>query len=128
MRTTLMRTRYPVVIATLALFAACAAAPGGQDVEDAAILDPEVLLANGDAALERNELPEAALSYRRAAEASEDEAVAEQATRTAFDHSQMQEAALAADRRDATRACRRSSCTAWMWRRTTSRSYWKPRT
>ena len=93
-----MRTRYPVVIATLALFAACAAAPGGQDVEDAAILDPEVLLANGDAALERNELPEAALSYRRAAEASEDEAVAEQATRTAFDHSQMQEAALAADR------------------------------
>jgi len=93
-----MRARYPVVIATLALLAACAAAPGGRDGEDAASLDPEVLLANGDAALERNELPEAALSYRRAAEASEDEAVAEQATRAAFDHSQMREAALAADR------------------------------
>src|SRR5690606_17735295 len=59
---------------------------------------PEVLLADGDGALERNELPEAARAYRLAAEASEDEAIAEQATRTAFDHSQMREAALAADR------------------------------
>jgi tetratricopeptide (TPR) repeat protein len=59
---------------------------------------PEALLADGDGALERNELPEAARAYRLAAEASDDEAIAEQATRTAFDHSQMREAALAADR------------------------------
>lgn len=93
-----MRARYPLVIAGLVLLAACAATPGARNGADTANLDPEALLANGDAALERNELPEAALSYRRAAEASDDEMVAEQATRAAFDHSQMQEAALAAER------------------------------
>ena len=93
-----MRARYPVVIAGLVLLAACAATPGARPGSDTTNLDPETLLANGDAALERNELPEAALSYRRAAEASDDEMVAEQATRAAFDHSQMQEAALAAER------------------------------
>jgi tetratricopeptide (TPR) repeat protein len=98
MRTTLMRARYPVVIAGLVLLAACAATPGARNGSDTTNLDPEALLANGDAALERNELPEAALSYRRAAEASDDEMVAEQATRAAFDHSQMHEAALAAER------------------------------
>jgi len=93
-----MRARYPLVIVGLALLAACAATPSGRNGADTENLDPEALLANGDAALERNELPEAALSYRRAAEASDDEMVAEQATRAAFDHSQMQEAALAAER------------------------------
>jgi tetratricopeptide (TPR) repeat protein len=86
------------VIAGLVLLAACAATPGARNGSATENLDPEALLANGDAALERNELPEAALSYRRAAEASDDEMVAEQATRAAFDHSQMQEAALAAER------------------------------
>jgi tetratricopeptide (TPR) repeat protein len=98
MRTTLMRARCPLVIAGLVLLAACAATPGARNGAETANLDPEALLANGDAALERNELPEAALSYRRAAEASDDEMVAEQATRAAFDHSQMQEAALSAER------------------------------
>lgn len=93
-----MRARYPLVIAGLVLLAACAATPGARNGADTENLDPEALLANGDAALERNELPEAALSYRRAAEASDDEMVAEQATRAAFDHSQMQQAALAAER------------------------------
>jgi tetratricopeptide (TPR) repeat protein len=98
MRTTLMRARYPVVIVGLVLLAACAATPAARNGAETPNLDPEALLANGDAALERNELPEAALSYRRAAEASDDEMVAEQATRAAFDHAQMQEAALAAER------------------------------
>jgi hypothetical protein len=93
-----MRARYPLVIAGLVLLAACAATPTDRNDADAPNLDPEALLANGDAALERNELPEAALSYRRAADASDDEMVAEQATRAAFDHSQMQQAALAAER------------------------------
>ncbi|HSW33042.1 MAG TPA: tetratricopeptide repeat protein [Steroidobacteraceae bacterium] len=93
-----MRARYPLVIAGLVLLAACAATPGARNGADTENLDPEALLADGDAALERNELPEAALSYRRAAEASDDEMVAEQATRAAFDHSQMQQAALAAER------------------------------
>jgi tetratricopeptide (TPR) repeat protein len=86
------------VIAGLVLLAACAATPTDRNDAAAPNLDPEALLANGDAALERNELPEAALSYRRAADASDDEMVAEQATRAAFDHSQMQQAALAAER------------------------------
>jgi tetratricopeptide (TPR) repeat protein len=86
------------VIAGLVLLAACAATPTDRNDAEAPNLDPEALLANGDAALERNELPEAALSYRRAADASDDEMVAEQATRAAFDHSQMQQAALAAER------------------------------
>jgi tetratricopeptide (TPR) repeat protein len=98
MRTTLMHARYPVVIAALALLAACAAPTGAGNGSDPATLDPQALLANGDAALERNELPEAAQSYRLAAESSDDEMVAEQATRAAFDHSQMQEAARAAER------------------------------
>jgi tetratricopeptide (TPR) repeat protein len=86
------------VIAGLVLLAACAATPTDRNDTEAPNLDPEALLADGDAALERNELPEAALSYRRAADASDDEMVAEQATRAAFDHSQMQQAALAAER------------------------------
>jgi tetratricopeptide (TPR) repeat protein len=86
------------VLAILVALAACAGLPGGGAAPDGARKAPEVLLADGDGALERNELPEAARAYRLAAEASDDEAVAEQATRTAFDHSQMREAALAADR------------------------------
>jgi len=93
-----MHARYPLVIVGLVLLAACAATPGARNGANTENLDPEALLANGDGALERNELPEAALSYRRAAEASDDEMVAEQATRAAFDHSQMQQAALAAER------------------------------
>jgi tetratricopeptide (TPR) repeat protein len=93
-----MPFKFLPVLAILAALAACAGLPGGGAAPDGARKAPEVLLADGDGALERNELPEAARAYRLAAEASDDEAVAEQATRTAFDHSQMREAALAADR------------------------------
>lgn len=93
-----MHLRFVPVVALAAALAACAGLPGDQGGGTAAGKAPETLLADGDAALERNELPEAARAYRQAAEASDDETVAEQATRTAFDHSQMHEAALAADR------------------------------
>jgi tetratricopeptide (TPR) repeat protein len=93
-----MHLRHLPVVAILAALAACAGRPLDQRVAEEEQKAPEALLADGDAALERDELPEAARAYRRAAEASDDEAVAEQATRTAFDHSQMREAALAADR------------------------------
>jgi tetratricopeptide (TPR) repeat protein len=93
-----MPFKFLPVLAILAALAACAGLPGGGTAPDGATKAPEMLLADGDGALERNELPEAARAYRRAAEASDDEAIAEQATRTAFDHSQMREATLAADR------------------------------
>ena len=93
-----MQLKFLPVLAILAALAACAGLPGSRETAGDARKAPEVLLADGDAALERNELPEAARAYRQAAEASDDEAIAEQATRTAFDHSQMHEAALAAER------------------------------
>lgn len=93
-----MPFKFLPVLAILAALAACASVPGGGQASDVARKAPEALLADGDLALERNQLPEAARAYRLAAEASDDEAVAEQATRTAFDHVQMREAALAAER------------------------------
>jgi tetratricopeptide (TPR) repeat protein len=48
--------------------------------------------------LQRGDLPQAARAYRLAAEASEDEAIAEQATELAFDHSQFRESLLSAQR------------------------------
>jgi tetratricopeptide (TPR) repeat protein len=96
-KTLILATGLPVAVA-LALLAACAAAPEKAASETAAPVDSETLLAQGDAALERGELPEAARAYRLAAEASDDEAVAEQATRIAFDNFQLQEAERAADR------------------------------
>jgi tetratricopeptide (TPR) repeat protein len=93
-----MPFKFLPLLAILGALAACAGLPGDGAPADVARKPPEALLADGDGALERNELPEAARAYRQAAEASEDEAIAEQATRTAFDHSQMLEAALAAER------------------------------
>ena len=93
-----MHFRLLPVIAVVAALAACAGLPDGHEAPGIADQAPEALLADGDAALERNELPEAARAYRRAAQGSDDEAVAEQATRAAFDHLQMKEAALAAER------------------------------
>ena len=93
-----MQIKFLPVLVILAALAACAGVPQGAGRADEARRPPEAWLADGDAALERNELPEAARAYRRAAEASDDEGVAEQAARMAFDHSQMGEAALAAER------------------------------
>ena len=98
MRITLIHARTLFVAAALVTLVACSAGPAARDEQSPAAADPESLQADGDAALERGELSEAARAYRLAAEASEDEAVADQATRIAFDHFQLREAALAADR------------------------------
>ncbi|HVN42306.1 MAG TPA: tetratricopeptide repeat protein [Steroidobacteraceae bacterium] len=84
-------------LAAFLLLAACG--PGaGVRPEPAAPSTPQALMAEGDAALERGDLPKAAAAYRRAAEASDDETVAEQATRMASDNLQLGEAARAAER------------------------------
>jgi tetratricopeptide (TPR) repeat protein len=89
----------PLLVAVaLAALVSCASPPATRSEATPAAVDPETLLAEGDAALERGELPEAARAYRMAAEASDDESVAEQATRIAFENFQLREAALAADR------------------------------
>jgi len=98
MPTPLSSARTLLAAAALLLLAACATTPGGRAGSEAPAADPESLLADGDAALERNELPEAARAYRRAAEASDDEAVAEQAAQVAFDNSQFGEALATAER------------------------------
>jgi tetratricopeptide (TPR) repeat protein len=84
--------------AAFALVAACAPNTPVRQAEPAATLPPESLLANADAALERGDYPAAARAYRDAAERSDDEQVAEQATRAAYDHGQLREAARAAAR------------------------------
>jgi tetratricopeptide (TPR) repeat protein len=86
----------PWICACLLLLSACAAAPG--PTEEAAPRNSESLLAEGDSALARGELPAAARAYRLAAEASADERVAEQATKMAFGHFQWSESLLAAER------------------------------
>ena len=101
MRKLLISGRHLVVAGALVLLAACAATPVDRPSDAAAAAtpaDPEKLLAEGDAALERGDLPQAARAYRMAAEASDDETVAEQATRLAFDNFQLEEASKAADR------------------------------
>ena len=98
MRKPLILVRRLVVAAALTLLVACATVPGEGTPSTPVPADAETLLAQGDAALARGELPEAARAYRLAADASDDEAVAEQATRVAFDNFQFGEASRAADR------------------------------
>ena len=85
-------------VAVFLLLGACGPSAGVRPESGAGPADPEALLADADAALERGELPEAAAAYRGAAEVSGDESVAEQATRVAYDNLQLQQAAQAADR------------------------------
>jgi tetratricopeptide (TPR) repeat protein len=82
----------------LLFLAACGPSAGVRPGGGATPPDPEALLADADAALERGGLPEAAAAYRRAAEISKDESTAEQATRVAYDNFQLQEASLSAER------------------------------
>ena len=85
-------------LAALVLLAACSPAAGVRSGAGAAPVDSETLLAEADAAAERGDLVAAASAYRRAAESSKDETVAEQATRVAYDAFQLREAAQAAER------------------------------
>ncbi len=82
----------------LGLLVACATTePAGPGAAVDA-LPPEARLAEAEAAFGRGEYPAGARLYREAAQRSDDETIAEQATRAAFDHTQLQEAALAAGR------------------------------
>jgi tetratricopeptide (TPR) repeat protein len=82
----------------IGLIAACAATPpqgaGLAGVQQA----PETSQSAAEAAFARGDYPAGARIYREAAQQSDDETVAEQATRAAFDHTQLQEAGLAAAR------------------------------
>ncbi|HSQ69428.1 MAG TPA: tetratricopeptide repeat protein [Steroidobacteraceae bacterium] len=89
-------TLRPWIPACLLLLGACAAGPAPN--EAAPPRDSQSLLAEGDSALQRGELPAAARAYRLAAEASADERVAEQAATMAFSHFQWSESLLAAER------------------------------
>ncbi|HET7203622.1 MAG TPA: tetratricopeptide repeat protein [Steroidobacteraceae bacterium] len=78
--------------------AACAPSSDTRPDGPAASLTPEAQLEAAEDALERRDYPAAAQGYREAAQRSDDETVAEQATRVAFDHHQLRQAALAAER------------------------------
>ena len=82
----------------LSFLAACGATSPTRGGEPAAAALPEARLADAEAAFARGDYPAGAKIYRQAAQLSDDENVAEQATRAAFDQSQLQEAALSARR------------------------------
>ena len=82
----------------ITFIAGCAATPPPGAGVAGATLTPESTQVAAEAAFERGDYPAGARIYREAAQRSDDEAVAEQATRAAFDHTQLQEAGLAAAR------------------------------
>jgi tetratricopeptide (TPR) repeat protein len=82
----------------LSFLAACGATSPTRGSQPAAAALPEARLADAEAAFARGDYPAGAKIYRQAAQLSDDENVAEQATRAAFDQSQLQEAALSARR------------------------------
>lgn len=87
-----------LAVASLWFVAACAPTAPILTPDPAPGVTPEAMIAAAEAALQQGRLPEAARAYREAAQRSEDEQVAEQATRMAFDHHQLRQAALAAER------------------------------
>ena len=74
-----------------ALLAGCAS-QGHQDASAKTVeplpADPSVLVLGAESALQRGQYREASQAYVRAAQASRDEALAEQATRTSYEHHQ----------------------------------------
>ena len=86
-------------VASLWYLAACSpATPVQHDASAGATASQEWTAAAAEEALARGEFPAAARAYREAAQRSDDEMLAEQATRVAFDHHQLREASLAAER------------------------------
>ncbi|HWJ06967.1 MAG TPA: tetratricopeptide repeat protein [Steroidobacteraceae bacterium] len=84
--------------ASLWFLAACAPTGAVRAPDHAPTVAVETVLADAEAALQRGDFPAAAKAYREGAQRSEDETIAEQATRVAFEHQQLKEAALAAER------------------------------
>ncbi len=87
-----------LAVASLWFVAACAPTATVQNPDPPPGATSESLIAAAEAALQQGRLPEAARAYREAAQRSDDEQVAEQATRMAFDNHQLREAARAAER------------------------------
>jgi tetratricopeptide (TPR) repeat protein len=90
--------RYACSSLVAAALCACTAAGLTPPPEAGPEASPAQLQADGDAALERKAFPLAASYYRQAAEHSNDERIAEQATRIAYDNQQQREAFAAAER------------------------------
>lgn len=95
--------RHPVWVSILsvAVLAACAAAPSkslDQAAAQEAALSVEQLTAQADSALQAGHFRDAARLYSRATLASNDEALAEKATRVAYDHQQLSAALTCASR------------------------------
>jgi tetratricopeptide (TPR) repeat protein len=101
-----MRISSPSIAGTWLALVACTyitgcAAPGSQSTsseQTAEWIDPAAAIAEADAAIERKEYLRGAQIYLKAAEASSDEIVAEQATRAAYEHQQWSIALAAANR------------------------------
>lgn len=88
------------VLAAAAFLSACATVPVKQSEAPAAepAASAEQVAAQAEAALKAGRFREAAGLYDRAALLSEDEAVAEKATRVAYEHEQLNDALVAASR------------------------------
>ncbi len=85
-------------VALCAYLAACASAGKKPEQEESAPADPNALVLGAEVALQRGEYLDAAKAYLRAALNADDEAVAEQATRVAYEHRQWSIVRQAADR------------------------------
>lgn len=114
----------------LGLLVACAATDPASPGDTGDAMLPEARLVEAEAAFDRGDYPAGARMYREAAQRSDDEMIAEQATRAAFDHTQLREAALLltagwrstrpARTRIGTLALSRSSCIDSMTRKRSS--------
>ena len=87
-----------VSAALLAVFLCSCASTPDKAPEQTGPGDPNALILGAEVALQRGEFLEASKAYLRAAQSAEDEALAEQATRVAYEHRQWSVVEQAADR------------------------------
>jgi tetratricopeptide (TPR) repeat protein len=91
-----------LALACAGLLSACAATQEQQEADTSAKAslptDPNALVLGAEVALQRGQYLEAAQAYARAAQMSDDEELAEQAARVAFEHSQWSLVQQAAER------------------------------
>lgn len=94
-------TRPSALVATLllaAVLAGCVAPGKSKDAEPELPADPNALVLGAEMALQRGQYLEASQAYLRAAQATSDEELAEQATRVAHEHRQWTVVQAAAER------------------------------
>jgi tetratricopeptide (TPR) repeat protein len=84
--------------ALLSLVLGACATSAKKPPEESLPTDPNALVLGAEVALQRGEYLDASKAYLRAAQAAEDEALAEQATRISYEHRQWSIVAQAADR------------------------------